>query len=102
MNNTEKIDRYLRGELPEADKTAFEAELNQSAELAAELALQKDMEQFLRKQDRRAALKGQLENMGTEFFKTPPPKKLGESCPCAAIRRCVGSSALPRPSHWFW
>lgn len=81
MNNTEKIDRYLRGELPEADKNAFEADLNQSAELAAELALQKDMEQFLRKQDRRAALKGQLENMGSEFFQNTAPKETGRIVP---------------------
>ena len=81
MNNTEKIDRYLRGELPEADRNAFEAELNQSPDLAAELALQKDMEQFLRKQDRRAALKGQLENMGSEFFQNTAPKETGRIVP---------------------
>lgn len=79
--NTERIDRYLRGELPEADKNAFEAELSQSADLAAELALQKDMEQFLRKQDRRAALKGQLENMGSEFFQNTTPKETGRIVP---------------------
>lgn len=81
MDNTERIDRYLRGELPEEEKNAFEAELGQNAELATELALQKDLEQFLRKQDRRAALKGQLETIGKDFFQEAPAQETGRIVP---------------------
>jgi tetratricopeptide (TPR) repeat protein len=68
MNNTERIDRFLRGELPEEEKKALETELSQNADLASELALQKDMEAFLRKQTQRAALRDQLQAVGGEFF----------------------------------
>jgi tetratricopeptide (TPR) repeat protein len=70
MNNTERIDRFLRGELPEDEKKALETELSQNADLATELALQKDMEAFLRKQTQRAALQDQLQAVGGEFFQT--------------------------------
>jgi len=68
MNNTERIDRFLRGELPADEKKALETELSQNADLATELALQKDMETFLRKQSQRAALRDQLRAVGGEFF----------------------------------
>ena len=68
MNNTERIDRFLRGELPADEKKALETELSQNADLASELALQKDMETFLRKQSQRAALRDQLQAVGGEFF----------------------------------
>ncbi|WP_353484293.1 tetratricopeptide repeat protein [Haliscomenobacter sp.] len=70
MNNTERIDRFLRGDLPEEEKKALETELSQNADLASELALQKDMEAFLRKQTQRAALRDQLQAVGGEFFQT--------------------------------
>ena len=68
MNNTERIDRFLRGDLPAEEKKALETELSQNADLASELALQKDMEVFLRKQTQRAALRDQLQAVGGEFF----------------------------------
>lgn len=96
MNNTERIDRYLRGELPDGEKNAFEAELGQNAELATELALQKDLEQFLRKQDRRAALQGQLKTIGKEFFQDAPTQETGRIVPLQrrpVLRWVVGLAA---------
>lgn len=96
MNNTEKIDRYLRGDLAETEKNAFETELAQDAELAAELALQKDLEQFLRKQDRRTALKGQLENIGKDFFQEAAKQETGRIVPLQRrpiLRWAIGLAA---------
>lgn len=96
MNNTEKIDRYLRGDLSESEKNAFEGEVTQDAELAAELALQKDMEQFLRKQDRRAALKGQLESIGETFFQEVSQPETGRIVPLhrrPVVRWVIGLAA---------
>jgi hypothetical protein len=96
MNNTEKIDAYLRETLSEAEKNAFEAELDQNAEMAAELALQKDMEQFLRNQERRTALKDQLENMGGEFFQATTSTEKGRIVPLRrhqTLRWVIGLAA---------
>lgn len=96
MNNTEKIDRYLRGDLPETEKSAFESQLAQDNELAAELAVQKDLEQFLRKQDRREALKSQLGNIGKDFFQEVPTQEKGRIVSLQrrpALRWAIGLAA---------
>jgi len=96
MNNTEKIDRFLRNELPEEEKKAFEAELNQNADVAGELALQKDMEQFLRKQEKRTALKNQLNSIGPEFFQASVKPEPGRIVPLQrrqTLRWVIGLAA---------
>lgn len=77
MNNTERIDLFLRGELPAEEKKILETELSQNADLASELALQKDMEAFLLKQTQRAALRDQLQAVGGEFFQSTEKTEAG-------------------------
>jgi cytochrome c-type biogenesis protein CcmH/NrfG len=71
-NQTETIDKFLRGELSAEEKAAFETQLASDTALAEELALQQDMERFLSKRAQRSALQGQLTQMGPEFFQTAP------------------------------
>ncbi len=68
MDNTERIDRYLSGTMDAAEKQNFEAELENNAQLAEDLALQRDMAHFLSKRDSRSALKTQLNTIGSEYF----------------------------------
>lgn len=97
MNNTERIDRFLRGDLPEEEKKALETELSQNADLASELALQKDMEAFLRKQSQRAALRDQLQAVGGEFFqsteKTAEPGRIVSLPRRQTLRWVIGIAA---------
>ena len=52
----EQIERYLAGELPEAERNAFEAALQQDAALAEEVALQRALRQSLGNPRRRQLL----------------------------------------------
>jgi tetratricopeptide (TPR) repeat protein len=70
MDNTARIDRYLNGEMEAGEKRAFEAELATNAQLAEDLALQRDMDAFLRRKAGREALKSQLRDMSGSYFQT--------------------------------
>lgn len=68
MDNTERIDRYLTGAMDAAEKQAFEAEMTADAQLAEDLALQRDMSAFLRRREHRSALQAQLKDIGRAHF----------------------------------
>ncbi|MDZ4679425.1 MAG: hypothetical protein SH848_01595 [Saprospiraceae bacterium] len=69
MDNTERIDRYLNGEMDTAEKQQFEQELADDAQLAKDLAVQRDMAHFLQHQTQKSALQKQLQGIGGEYFK---------------------------------
>lgn len=73
----ELLEKYLKGELDEEARTRFEQRLVQEEELAAELAWQQRMQEFLRKTRDREQLKSKLEQLGDQYFqkeeKAPPP-----------------------------
>ena len=67
-DNTARTDRYLSGQMDTAERETFQAELASDAQLAEELALQRDMEAFLHRSEQRNALKRQLKEMGGAYF----------------------------------
>lgn len=69
MDNTARIDRYLNGLMAPEEKRAFEAELATDAQLAGDLALQRDMDAMLRRKTQRAQLQAQLQGMSGGYFK---------------------------------
>jgi TolA-binding protein len=73
MDNTARIDRYLTGAMDAAEREAFEADVTADAQLAEDLALQRDMAVFLRRREHRSALQAQLKDMGRAHFQ--PEKK---------------------------
>lgn len=68
MAATERIDKYLSGQMDADERAAFEAELRSDTDLAEELELQKDMNRFLERRQKRDALIGELDSLGQEFF----------------------------------
>ena len=68
MDNTERIDRYLNGEMDTAEKQSFEAALAGDAQLAKDLAVQRDMAHFLQRQTQKSALQAQLKTVGGDYF----------------------------------
>jgi len=68
MENSERLDRYLRGAMDAEEKTGFEAQLAKDAELAKALELQRDMELFLRRKTQRETLQKQLPAIGKDYF----------------------------------
>lgn len=79
MDNTARIDRYLSGEMDAGEKQAFEAELATNAQLAEDLATQRDMDAFLRRKAGRETLKSQLQDMSGPYFQAEKaaPKIVG-------------------------
>ena len=69
-NNIERIDRYLSGQMDQEEKKAFNAEIAANPSLEEELALQKDMANFLKRKDQRDILKNQLHDISNDYFKT--------------------------------
>ncbi|MFN7117180.1 MAG: tetratricopeptide repeat protein [Saprospiraceae bacterium] len=69
-NNIERIDRYLSGQMDQEEKKAFDAEIAANPLLEEELALQKDMANFLKRKDQRDVLKQQLHDISNDYFKT--------------------------------
>jgi len=68
MDNTERIDRYLVGEMDATEKESFEAELASDAQLAKDLAVQRDMAHFLQHQAQKSVLQAQLKTIGGDYF----------------------------------
>lgn len=106
MDNTERIDRYLVGEMDAAEKESFEAELASDAQLAKDLAVQRDMAHFLQHQDQKSALQAQLKTIGGDYFiqhRTPgkiiplPRKRL------VGIASAIAAAAVILLLLWqFW
>lgn len=71
----ELLEQYLKGELDEASRTAFEQRLERNEELAAELAWQQRMQAFLRKNREREQLKAKLEKLGARHFQQESPQE---------------------------
>lgn len=63
-----KIDRYIQGELPEAERVELEARLQEEADLAAELELRQQMNTYLRTQAQKPALEQKMAALGQEHF----------------------------------
>jgi TolA-binding protein len=102
MDNTARIDRYLSGGMDAAEKQAFEAELATDAQLAEDLALQRDMDVFLRRQKQRKALQSQLEGMrGAKTASLPRRRLLWAAAisAAAALAFFVLRPALFGPSY---
>ncbi|MBK8704101.1 MAG: tetratricopeptide repeat protein [Saprospiraceae bacterium] len=76
MENSERLDKYLRGAMDAEEKAGFEAQLAKDAELAKALELQRDMELFLRRNTQREALKKQLPAIGKDYFQTAQGAKV--------------------------
>lgn len=70
MDNTERIDRYLSGAMDAPEKQSFEAALAGDAQLAKDLAVQRDMARFLQRQAQKSALQTQLQGIGNDYFQT--------------------------------
>jgi hypothetical protein len=76
------LEKYLKGQLDEESRAALEQRLEEDEALAAELAWQKRMQQFLRKNQEREQLKTKLEKLGDRYFSqeekatTAPPPRL--------------------------
>jgi hypothetical protein len=68
MENSERLDKYLRGAMDAEEKAGFEAQLAKDAELAKALELQRDMELFLRRKTQRETLQKQLPAIGKDYF----------------------------------
>lgn len=87
MDNTERIDRYLSGAMEAAEKQRFEQEISDDAQLAKDLAVQRDMAHFLKHQTKKSALHTQLQGIGDEYFK--PQQASGKIIPMPQ-RRWIG------------
>jgi anti-sigma factor RsiW len=70
MDNIERIDRYLNDQMNAEEKQAFDAEIAANPKLAEELSLQRDMNNFLQRKDRRELLQNQLKDISGDYFKT--------------------------------
>jgi predicted Zn-dependent protease len=68
MENSERLDKYLRGDMDAEEKAGFEAQLAKDTELAKALELQRDMELFLRRKTQRETLQKQLPAIGKDYF----------------------------------
>lgn len=84
------IEGYLDGRLSEAERSALEARLQSDEELAQALALRQDMDRHLRRQEKRAALKTTLAELGEDFFKMETPT----AAPAGATR-------IPLHRRWY-
>jgi len=106
MDKTERIDRYLNGEMDATEKQSFEAELENDAQLAEDLSVQRDMAHFLKQKDHRSALQAQLKTIGEDYFiqhRTPgkiirlPQKRL------LGIASAIAAAAVILLFLWqFW
>jgi len=74
-NDYELLEQYLKGTLDEASRTAFEQRLEQEEELAAELAWQQRMQEFLRKKQSQEQLEAKLKKLGDRYLQQEPPQK---------------------------
>lgn len=88
MNNIDRIDRYLSGAMEAEEKQQFELDLATDAQLAEDLALQRDMAVFLKNKTQRSALKSQLRGIGEEYFKAPEQ-------PAKVVQ-------MPPRRRWLW
>jgi TolA-binding protein len=93
MNNLERIDRYLSGQMEAEEKRAFDAEAVANPQLAEELALQRDMNDFLRRKDRRDVLQSQLKDIGGDYFKTEQETAKIVQMPRRRMRFMIAASA---------
>lgn len=93
MDNIERIDRYLNGQMEAEEKQAFDAEVAADAQLAAELALQKDMIDFLRRKDHRSLLQNELKVIGSDYFKTTQEPAKVVQMPRRRLRWIMAASA---------
>lgn len=74
MDNIDRIDKYLQGNMDAGEKQAFEAEMAATPALAEEVELQRDMLVFLQQKEKRSHLKSQLEEVGKGYFQKEEAK----------------------------
>jgi hypothetical protein len=72
LNEQEKIDRYLDGEMSDSEKNTFEQEIKNNKELSEQVALSKDLGAFFK--ERNIGLEQTLSNLGEEFFNDKTPQ----------------------------
>lgn len=63
-----KIDQYLQGELPAAEREALEARFREEPELAAELEMRQQMDTYLRTQKQLPGLQEKMAALSQEHF----------------------------------
>src|SRR5882724_3341097 len=73
LQQIEKIEQYLKGLLPDAERKAFEAQLANDPALREELRLQQELVKGIE----RAALKQQVQRAGRQFRQWRQFKKWG-------------------------
>ncbi len=93
MDNIDRIDRYLNGQMEAEEKKIFDAELAADTQLAEELALQCDMVDFLRRKDRRSLLQNELKDIGSDYFKTAQEPAKVVQIPRRRLRWVMAASA---------
>jgi hypothetical protein len=81
LNEQEKIERYLNGEMNDAEKSVFEQEMKNNKVLSDEVALTKDLADFFK--DRKIGIEHTLSNLGNEYFTDEKPAKPNNSTPHA-------------------
>jgi hypothetical protein len=72
MDEQEKIERYLNGEISTAEKKNFEQEMKKNKALSDEVALSKDLMAFFK--ERNMGLEHKLSDLGEEFFTDEKPQ----------------------------
>jgi hypothetical protein len=72
LNEQEKIERYLDGEMSDSEKNIFEQEIKNNKELLAQVALSKDLRSFFK--ERNGDLDQTLTDLGNEYFKDVKPQ----------------------------
>ncbi|NUO00872.1 MAG: hypothetical protein HUU01_09700 [Saprospiraceae bacterium] len=105
MDNSERIDRYLSGEMNAAERQGFESELASDAQLADDLALQRDMVHFLQQRESKSALQTQLKAIGADYFQSEPTARIVRLSPrrLIGIASAVAAAAVILLLLWqFW
>ena len=74
LNEQEKIERYLNGEMSNSEKDAFEQEIKSNQTLSEQVALSKDLEAFFKA--RNVGLEQSLSDLGNEFFDEASPQNI--------------------------
>lgn len=75
MDSTERVSRYLSGQMEEQERLSFEAEAAADPSLAEELSLQRAMAILLNNKDKREARLAQLQALGTAYFQADTAAK---------------------------
>ncbi|MFT5166335.1 MAG: tetratricopeptide (TPR) repeat protein [Saprospiraceae bacterium] len=70
------IEDYIAGSLPESQRAEFELRLGKDAAFAEAFQLQKSMNAFLVKENKKGTLISQLEELGEKHFNSPPQARI--------------------------